>query len=50
VEHYLQRIPHRELKSSERRYEQLLARFTAFRLAHPIGAPTYFENKDQWMK
>jgi len=49
VERYLQRIPHRELKSSQRRYEQLLARFTAFRLAHPTGAPTYFENKDQWM-
>jgi hypothetical protein len=29
VERYLQEIPHRELKSSERRYEQLLARFTA---------------------
>ena len=49
VERYLQEIPHRELKSSERRYERLLARFTEFRRTHPTGAPTYFENKDQWM-
>ncbi|HKP72479.1 MAG TPA: hypothetical protein VJT82_06045 [Pyrinomonadaceae bacterium] len=49
VERYLQEIPHRELKSSERRYERLVARFKEFRREHPTGAPTYFENKDQWM-
>ncbi|MGI9107463.1 MAG: hypothetical protein ACR2G4_14595 [Pyrinomonadaceae bacterium] len=49
VERYLQEIPHRELKSSERRYQHLLARFAVFRRTHPTGAPTYFENKDQWM-
>jgi hypothetical protein len=49
VERYLQELPHRELKSSERRYRRLLARFDAFRQTHPTGAPTYFENKDQWM-
>jgi hypothetical protein len=49
VEHYLQEIPHRALASSERRYRQLLTRFNAFRETHPTGAPTYFDNKDQWM-
>ncbi|HZH90457.1 MAG TPA: hypothetical protein VEX70_07510 [Pyrinomonadaceae bacterium] len=50
VERYLQELPHRELKSSERRYRQLLARFDAFRQTHTEGAPTYFENRDVWMK
>jgi hypothetical protein len=49
VERYLQEIPHRALNSSERRYAQLLARFVAFRQTNPTGAPTYFDNKDQWM-
>ena len=49
VERYLQELPHRELKSSERRYQRLLARFDAFRQTHPTGAPTYFENRDVWM-
>jgi hypothetical protein len=50
VERYLQEMPHRELKSSERRYRRLLARFDAFRRAHPTGAPTYFDNRDVWMR
>jgi hypothetical protein len=50
VERHLQELPHRELKSSERRYRRLLARFDAFRQAHPTGAPTYFENRDVWMR
>ncbi|HEX8635844.1 MAG TPA: hypothetical protein VF703_16965 [Pyrinomonadaceae bacterium] len=50
VERYLQELPHRELKSSERRYRQLLARFEAFRQTHPTGAPEYFDNRDVWMR
>lgn len=50
VERYLQEIPHRALNSSDRRYARLLARFKEFRQTHPTGAPTYFENKDQWMR
>jgi hypothetical protein len=49
VERYLQELPHRELKSSERRYERLLARYKEFRRRQPSGAPTYFEDKDVWM-
>jgi len=49
VERYLQEIPHRELNSSDRRYARLFARYKEFRQAHPTGAPTYYENKDQWM-
>jgi hypothetical protein len=49
VERYLCEIPHRALKSSERRYAQLVARFVAFRQTNPTDAPTYFDNKDVWM-
>lgn len=49
VERYLCEIPHRALRSSERRYEQLVARFVAFRQTNPTDAPTYFDNKDVWM-
>jgi hypothetical protein len=50
VERYLCEIPHRALNSSERRYEQLVARFVAFRQTNPTDAPTYFDNKDVWMR
>ncbi|MCA1556029.1 MAG: hypothetical protein LC747_04990 [Acidobacteria bacterium] len=50
VERYLQEIPHRALNSSDRRYARLLARFNEFRQTHPAGAPTYFENRDVWMR
>ena len=49
VERYLQEIPHRPLKSSERRYQRLVARFAEFRQNNPTGTPTYFEDKDLWM-
>ncbi len=50
VERYLQELPHRALKSSDRRYERLQARYHEFRQTHPTGAPTYFESKEYWMK
>lgn len=50
VERYLQEIPHRRLKSSDKRYEQLLARYREFRRQHPTGSPTYYDRRDQWMK
>ena len=50
VERYLCEIPHRALNSSERRYTELLTRFKAFRQKNPTGSPTYFDNKDVWMR
>jgi hypothetical protein len=49
VERHLQEIPHRHLRSSERRYRALLARFQEFRRTHPDRAPDYFDNRDTWM-
>jgi hypothetical protein len=49
VERYLQDMPHRPLKSSDKRYAQLAARYKAWRQQHPTGSPVYFDNQEQWM-
>lgn len=49
VERYLQEIPHRELKSSDARYERLLARYKEFRRRHPTGHLEDYETRGVWM-
>ncbi len=49
VENYLRDIPHKSIRSSDRRYQQLLTRFTEFKRQHPDKSPAYFENRQQWM-
>jgi hypothetical protein len=49
VERYLQEIPHRPIRSSNTRHQQLLARYRAFKKQHPDKAPDYFANRHQWM-
>lgn len=50
VERYLQEIPHRPIKSSEKRYQQLFARYQEFHRRHPDKSPTYYANRHQWMR
>lgn len=49
VENHLREIPHKGLKSSDRRYAKLRERFIRFRERQQHGAPTYFANRDTWM-
>ncbi len=49
VERYLQEIPHREIRSSDKQHQQLLARYREFKRQHPTKAPDYFANRHQWM-
>jgi hypothetical protein len=49
VERYLQEIPHREIRSSDLRYERLLARYKNFRRANPTGHLEDYETRDVWM-
>jgi len=49
VERHLQEIPHREIKSSDRRYEKFLARYKEFKKTHPHESPSYFANRHLWM-
>ncbi len=49
VERHLQQLPHRALRSSDRRYARLLARYKEFRRRHPTGHLTDYESRDVWM-
>ena len=50
VENYLLEIPHRTLRSSDRRYERLLARFKDYRRAHPDGpVEEIYRGRQHWM-
>jgi len=49
IEDYLRSIPHRPIKSSERRYQALLERFKRFKQRHPNRSPAYFDNRHQWL-
>ena len=49
VERYLCEIPHREMISSDRRYERLLARYKEFKGRYPDGHFTGYANRHQWM-
>jgi hypothetical protein len=50
VENYLLEIPHRKLRSSNRRYERLLARFRAYREQHPREPVVeIYRDRQRWM-
>jgi hypothetical protein len=50
VENYLLKIPHRRLRSSDRRYLGLLARFRAYRERHPNGPVVeIYRDRQRWM-
>jgi len=39
-----------KLVSSDKRYEQLLARYRAYKKRYPDRSPNYYENRPQWMR
>jgi len=49
IENHLRALPHRPLISSDKRYEQLLARYKKYKLRYPDRSPAYYENRAQWM-
>ncbi|TME02567.1 MAG: hypothetical protein E6I71_13175 [Chloroflexi bacterium] len=50
VENYLIKIPHRRLRSSNRRYLRLLARFRAYRERHPRDPVVeIYRHRQHWM-
>jgi hypothetical protein len=50
VERHLQEIPHKPLDASERRYQQLLARYREFHALYPDRSPDYFDDRHTWMR
>lgn len=50
VENYLIEIPHRTLRSSNRRYRRLLTRFRDYRRRHPEGPVVeIYRGRERWM-
>jgi hypothetical protein len=49
VERHLQEIPHKPIRSSDRRYERLLARYKEFRNQYPTAHLEDYKTRDSWM-
>ena len=50
VENYLLELPHRKLRSSNRRYARLLARFREYKREHPNGPVVdIYRGRERWM-
>ena len=50
IEDHLRAIPHQPLRSSDQRYEKLLARYHRFKKRYPDGSPAYYDSRDKWMR
>jgi hypothetical protein len=49
VEDHLRKIPHQPILSSDKRYEQLLARYKKYKKRYPHRSPAYYDNRNEWM-
>lgn len=51
IENYLRELPHKKLKSSDERYEKLLARYQKFKQRFPDRRPTarFYDDTSHWM-
>jgi hypothetical protein len=49
IEDHLRAIPHQPLRSSDQRYEKLLARYHRFKNRYPDRSPAYYDSRDNWM-
>jgi len=50
IENHLRTMPHKPVHSSDRRYEQLLARFRQYKKRYPDRSPSYYANRSTWMR
>jgi hypothetical protein len=48
VERMLLNYPHRRIKTSDRRFKQLRARYRAYRNAHHDKKPLYYRGREKW--
>jgi len=49
VERALIELPHRPIRTSDRRHQAVLRQFRAFRARDPHGPATFYEGKETWM-
>jgi hypothetical protein len=43
------KLPHKKLKTSDRRYRMILRQFKAFKKKHPDQPVTFYSNRHQWL-
>ncbi|HEX7283927.1 MAG TPA: hypothetical protein VF239_17860 [Vicinamibacterales bacterium] len=48
VEQMLIDLPHKKIRSSDRRYRQLLKRYKEYRRTHDDRKPIYYRGRDRW--
>ena len=49
VERELLDLPHRSIKSSDRRVDALRRRYRAYRASHPGKKPVFYKRRERWM-
>jgi hypothetical protein len=49
VERALIKMPHKRIRTSNRRYQMILRQFLAFRKKHPHKAAMYYANRNVWL-
>ena len=49
IETHLRTIPHQPLRSSDERYEKLLARYHRYKKRYPDRSPAYYPSRPTWM-
>jgi hypothetical protein len=49
IEDHLREMPHRAIRSSDRRYEYWHERYKKYKKRYPDKSPVYYDNRDQWM-
>ncbi|HET6978207.1 MAG TPA: hypothetical protein VFI24_17885 [Pyrinomonadaceae bacterium] len=49
IEDHLRSIPHIAVKSSDQRYQKLLARYQKYKKRYPDRTPSYYDSRPNWM-
>jgi len=49
IEDHLRELPHKRIRSSDKRYEKLHARYKEYKKRYPDRSPSYYDNRRQWM-
>jgi hypothetical protein len=49
IEDHLRSIPHKPLRSSDTRYQKLLARYHTYKRRFPDRSPSYYDSRANWM-
>ena len=49
IENHLRAIPHKPMRSSETRYQNLLEKYKKYKQRYPDRSPAYYDNRSSWL-